>query len=96
MAWFALARILLVAAVACAAALLRPLPVTMPANVAFALALAALVLRLGSVLQTTAGKMIFGGYIETGMATQSAPPAVEREGEENGQARLRHIQPRQT
>ena len=49
-----------------------------------------------SVLQTTAGKMIFGRYIETGMATQSAPPAVEREGEENGRARLRRMQPQQT
>jgi uncharacterized protein YacL len=31
-----------------------------------------------SVLQTTAGKMIFGRYIEAGMAASSAAPAVDR------------------
>ena len=31
-----------------------------------------------SVLQTTAGKMIFGRYIEAGMQSAAAPPAVER------------------
>jgi uncharacterized protein YacL len=51
-----------------------------------------------SVLQTTAGKMIFGRYIEVGMAPQAAasPPAMEHEREENGQARLRHMQAQQT
>ena len=42
MAWFALARVLFVVAVAYAAALLQPLPVGLPANVAFALVLAAI------------------------------------------------------
>jgi uncharacterized protein YacL len=50
-----------------------------------------------SVLQTTAGKMIFGRYIEVGMAPQAAsPPAMEHEREENGRARLRHMQAQQT
>src|SRR6202171_3219123 len=40
MAWFALARALFLAAVACAAAALRPLPVNLALNVAFALSLA--------------------------------------------------------
>ena len=29
---------------------------------------------VSSVLQTTAGKMIFGRYIEQGMAPQASPP----------------------
>src|SRR5262249_36917585 len=41
-----------------------------------------------SVLQTTAGKMIFGRYIESGAAVQPAPvPVGERTSEENGRAR---------
>jgi hypothetical protein len=42
-----------------------------------------------SVLQTTAGKMIFGRYIEAGMPVPvgAAAPAVEKE--ENGRARVR-------
>ena len=32
-----------------------------------------------SVLQTTAGKMIFGRYIEVGAAAQAAAHAVERD-----------------
>jgi uncharacterized protein YacL len=48
-----------------------------------------------SVLQTTAGKMIFGRYIEAGMASPSAPPAAERE--DNGRTRVRSTpQPQQT
>ena len=31
-----------------------------------------------SVLQTTAGKMIFGRYIEAGMSSPAAPPPVAR------------------
>mgnify|MGYP003693789313 CR=1 FL=1 len=46
MAWFALARVLFVAAVAYAAALLQPLPVALLANVVVALLLAALVVVL--------------------------------------------------
>ena len=48
MAWFALARVLFVVAVAYAAALLQPLPVGLPANVVFALVLAAL--GLGTIM----------------------------------------------
>jgi uncharacterized SAM-binding protein YcdF (DUF218 family) len=54
MAWFALARILIVAAVAYAAALLRPLPVNLPANIAFAAALAGIVVAFESRLRETA------------------------------------------
>ena len=53
MAWFALARVLFVAAVAYAAALLQPLPVGVPSNVAFALVLAALVVLFESRLRET-------------------------------------------
>jgi hypothetical protein len=44
-----------------------------------------------SVLQTTAGKMIFGRHIEAGLAAAAAiaPPPVEREKEENGRPRVR-------
>jgi uncharacterized protein YacL len=52
-----------------------------------------------SVLQTTAGKMIFGRYIEPGVAAQTAAPAstAERPSEENGRARVRSaVQPQQT
>ena len=43
MAWFALARVLFVAAVAYAAALLQPLPVGLLSNIGFALVLAGLI-----------------------------------------------------
>ena len=46
MAWFALARFLFILAVAYAAAILRPLPVGLVANVGFALALAGLVVEI--------------------------------------------------
>jgi uncharacterized protein YacL len=55
-----------------------------------------------SVLQTTAGKMIFGRFIEAGMPASvpaAAVPAVEREKDENGRARVRTAatpQPQQT
>ncbi len=42
-----------------------------------------------SVLQTTAGKMIFGRFIDPGMAAHATPPA-DKEREENGR-RVRHI-----
>jgi uncharacterized protein YacL len=47
-----------------------------------------------SVLQTTAGKMIFGRYIEAGLAAQAAPPSpvTEREKDENGRPRARPVQ----
>ena len=53
MTWFALARILFVAAVAYAAAVLRPLPVVPELNVAFALALAGLAVLFESRLRET-------------------------------------------
>jgi uncharacterized protein YacL len=54
-----------------------------------------------SVLQTTAGKMIFGRFIEAGMPAPAvvAAPTVEREKEDNGRPRVRAAaspQPQQT
>jgi uncharacterized protein YacL len=63
MAWFALARVLFVAAVAYAAALLQPLPIGLPANVAFALVLAALVVFFESRLRETSLTRILGALI---------------------------------
>src|SRR6476469_9917277 len=72
MAWFALARILIVTAVAYAAALLRPLPVNLIANIAFAAALAAVVVAFESRLRETAPTRIlgalFGGIVGLGIA----------------------------
>src|SRR5213593_3938244 len=63
MAWFALARVLFVAAVAYSAAILLPLPVGLPANVGFALALAALVVLFESRLRETAVTRVLGALI---------------------------------
>jgi len=63
MAWFALARVSFVAAVAYAAAVLQPLPVGMPANVGFALCLAALVVLFESRLRETAVTRVLGALI---------------------------------
>jgi uncharacterized protein YacL len=63
MAWFALARVLFVAAVAYAAALLQPIPVGVPANVVFAFVLAALVVLFESRLRETAVTHILGALI---------------------------------
>jgi uncharacterized protein YacL len=63
MAWFALARVMFVAAVAYAAALLQPLPVSVPLNVVFALALAALVVLFESRLRETALTRVIGALI---------------------------------
>ena len=63
MAWFALARVLFVAAVAYAAAVLRPLPVNAGINVAFALGLAVLVVLFESRLRETAVTRILGALI---------------------------------
>src|SRR5712691_490639 len=63
MAWFALARVSFVAAVAYAAAVLQPLPVGMPANVGFALGLAALVVLFESRLRETAVTRVLGALI---------------------------------
>jgi uncharacterized protein YacL len=63
MAWFALGRVLFVAAVAYAAALIRPLPFGVPANVGFALVLAALVVAFERWLRETAATHILGALI---------------------------------
>src|SRR5437867_1752420 len=63
MAWFALARILFVAAVAYSAALLHPLPLGLPANVAFGLVLAALTVVLERRLRETAVTYVLGAII---------------------------------
>ena len=63
MTWFALARILAVAAVAYAAALLRPLPFGAAANIGFACALAALAIFLESRLRKTSVAHIMGAII---------------------------------
>jgi uncharacterized protein YacL len=63
MAWFALARLLFVAAVAYAAAILLPLPVGLPLNVGFALALAGLVVLFESRLRETAVTRVLGALI---------------------------------
>src|SRR5262245_13243941 len=63
MAWFALARVLFVAAVAYAAAVLHPLPVAVPANIAFALVLAGLVVLFESRLGETAVTRVLGALI---------------------------------
>ena len=63
MAWFALARVLFVAAVAYAAAVLQPLPVGLPVNVGFALMLAALVALFESRLRETSITHILGALI---------------------------------
>jgi uncharacterized protein YacL len=63
MAWFAVARLLFVAAVAYAAAALRPLGIGSAANVAFALALAVLVLLFENRLRETALTRVLGALI---------------------------------
>ena len=63
MAWFALARVLFVAAVAYAAALLRPLPLGLTYNIAFALGLAALLVLFESRLRQTAVTHVLGALI---------------------------------
>ncbi len=63
MAWFVLARILFVAAVAYAAALLHPLPFGLFVNVGFALGLAALVVVLESRLRETSVPHILGALV---------------------------------
>src|SRR5258708_12709255 len=63
MAWFALARALFVVAVAYAAAILQPLPVGQPANVGFALGLAALVVLFESRVRETAITRLLGALI---------------------------------
>ena len=63
MAWFALARVLIVAAVAFSAALLRPLPVSLIANVGFAAALAGIVVFFETRLREAAPARILGALL---------------------------------
>ena len=63
MAWFALARVLFVAIVAYAAALIRPLAFGVPVNIVFGLALAALVVLFERRLRETAVTRILGALI---------------------------------
>ena len=63
MAWFALARVLFIASVAYAAAVLRPLAIGAVLNVAFALALALLVVLFEHRLRETAVSRILGALI---------------------------------
>src|SRR6185436_16914968 len=63
MAWFALARVLFVAAVAYAAAILQPLPVNGELNVGFALVLAGLAVLFESRLRETAVTRILGALV---------------------------------
>src|SRR3990172_3192812 len=67
MAWFALARIVFVAAVAYAAAALQPLPLGLAANVLFALALAALVVLFERRLAQTSVTRLIGALIGCGI-----------------------------
>ena len=63
MAWFALAHVMFVAAVAYAAAVLQPLPVGVPANVGFALVLSALVVFFETRLRETSATRLLGALI---------------------------------
>jgi uncharacterized protein YacL len=63
MAWFALARVIFVVAVAYAAAVLRPLPAGLAANVAFSLVLAALVVLFESRLRETSVARVLGALL---------------------------------
>jgi uncharacterized protein YacL len=67
MAWFVLARSLFVGAVAYAAAVLQPLHVGLAANVAFALALAGLVVLFENRLRETAITRVLGALIGGGI-----------------------------
>src|SRR5260370_29788134 len=68
MAWFALARVVFVAAVAYAAAVLQPLPLNLSANVAFALVLAASVVFFESRLAETPLTRLLGALIGCAIA----------------------------
>ena len=64
MAWFALGRVLFVATVTCAAALLRPLTTGgLPVNVLFGLVLAGLVVALERLLRQTPPSRLLGALI---------------------------------
>jgi uncharacterized protein YacL len=76
MAWFALARVMFVAVVAYAAAILRPLPFGSIVNVGFALVLAALVVLLESRLRETAVTRVLGSLIGCGIGLAIAHTIV--------------------
>jgi len=63
MAWFVLARVLFVAAVAYSAALLRPLPSGIPANIAFALLLSGSIVVLERRLRETSVTHVLSALI---------------------------------
>lgn len=63
MAWFALGRVFIVAAVGYTAAVLQPLPGGVFVNVGFALALAAMVVALEGQLRATSPTRIFGAML---------------------------------
>src|SRR5689334_17443146 len=63
MAWFALVRVLFVAAVAYTGAVVRPLPGAVPANVAFALVLAGLAVLFESRLRETSATRLLGALL---------------------------------
>jgi len=63
MAWFVLARVLFIAVVAYAAALLRPLAYGIPLNVGFALLLAGLIVLFESRLRETAVTRVLGALL---------------------------------
>src|SRR5947207_226414 len=76
MAWFALARVLFVAAVAYAAAILQPFPVGVPANLAVALTLSALVVVFEGRLRETAITRVLGALIGCGIGLAIAHTIV--------------------
>ncbi|MFN8065783.1 MAG: hypothetical protein U0P82_13390 [Vicinamibacterales bacterium] len=63
MAWFVLARVLIVGAVAYSAALLQPLPVGLVANIAFAVVLSGLVVAFETRLRDTPPTRILGALL---------------------------------
>jgi uncharacterized protein YacL len=63
MAWFVLARVLIVAAVAYSAALLQPLPVGLIFNIAFAAVLSGLVIAFEARLRDTAPTRVLGALL---------------------------------
>ena len=90
MAWFMLARVLIVAAVAYSAALLQPLPVGLIANIAFAVVLSGLVVAFETRVREIAPSRVLGASlgcavglaiaraIESGLFfADSADPKVE-------------------
>jgi uncharacterized protein YacL len=76
MSWFALARVLFVAGVAYAAAILQPFPVGLASNIGLALALAAVVVLIESRLRETAINRLLGALIGCGIGLAIAHTIV--------------------